>query len=67
MNKIALSKITLILFIGFIFNSCKRNLETNWDTELVWDGSAGDAIVLNNVDFKVLSVDIDQYFDTVSI
>lgn len=31
----------------------------DWDTTLTWSAGAGDAVVLNNALFKVLSVDID--------
>jgi len=31
----------------------------DWDTELTWHSGSGDAIVLNNASFKVLSVEVD--------
>ena len=32
---------------------------TDWDSELEWDGTRGDAIILNSVAFKVLSININ--------
>ncbi len=31
----------------------------DWDTQLTWSSGAGDAVVLNNASFKVLSVEVD--------
>lgn len=42
------------------FSSRSSYWDTNdWDTELTWDGTRGDAIILNSQAFKVLSININ--------